>query len=131
MSRREAEPQRLVEAAAALRIGDANHGVEEAGHRSSLPAEATVGGEDLEHVVVRQRDADPSLSPALQVGARLGRGRVRHGSLSQSSARHSGDRTCSIAQSSHSRRDSCVPDSTLERDPECAALPVRTRRLAR
>ena len=35
-----------------------------------------------------------------------GRGRLRHRSLSQSSARHSGDRTCSIAQSSHSRRDS-------------------------
>ena len=36
----------------------------------------------------------------------LGCGRMRRCPLSQSSDLHSGDRTCSIAQSSHSRRDS-------------------------
>ena len=47
---------------------------------------------------------------------------------SQSSDLHSGDRTCSIAQSSHSRRDSAYANSAFEGDSERARLAVLARR---
>ena len=58
----EAEAECLVEAAAPLGIGDANHGVQEIGHASTLPVEAPVGGEELEHVVVGERAAHATLA---------------------------------------------------------------------
>ena len=65
---------------------------------------------------LRSRDRPSRLPSARPLDARLGNRRLRRRPLSQSSEPHSGDRTCSMAQSSHSMRDS------VERIPPSRAI---------